>query len=56
MSRLPSLSSANHIFVQVTFYKGTIDGVNYVVPVHPHVYSNGHICASTLGKSFTLLP
>ncbi|KAJ9098358.1 hypothetical protein QFC20_005983 [Naganishia adeliensis] len=33
---------------QVTFYDGTINGANYRVPVHPHVYSNGHICASTL--------
>ncbi|KAI5452992.1 hypothetical protein NCC49_006525 [Naganishia albida] len=38
---------------QVTFYKGTIDGVNYVVPVHPHVYSNGHICASTLANGWS---
>ncbi|GEQ70759.1 hypothetical protein JCM33374_g4438 [Metschnikowia sp. JCM 33374] len=26
---------------------------NYVVPMHPHVYSNGHICLNVLGKDWT---
>lgn len=26
---------------------------NHVVPLHPHVYSNGHICLNVLGKDWT---
>lgn len=35
---------------QVTFFSGSI-GSQYFPnpPLHPHVYSNGHICISTLG-------
>lgn len=25
----------------------------YVIPLHPHVYSNGHICLNILGKDWT---
>lgn len=25
----------------------------YVIPVHPHIYSNGHICLNLLGKDWT---
>lgn len=25
----------------------------YVVPLHPHIYSNGHICLNLLGKDWT---
>ncbi|GHJ85972.1 hypothetical protein NliqN6_2374 [Naganishia liquefaciens] len=38
---------------QVTFYDGEIDGVRYRVPVHPHIYTNGHICASTLADGWS---
>ncbi|KAN0060441.1 hypothetical protein ACQY0O_007771 [Thecaphora frezii] len=34
---------------EVTFI--TTDG--YKAPVHPHVYSNGHICASILGNEWS---
>lgn len=26
---------------------------NYVIPLHPHIYSNGHICLNLLGKDWT---
>ncbi|KAJ9092886.1 hypothetical protein QFC21_006598 [Naganishia friedmannii] len=38
---------------QVTFVAGSIDGSTYQVPLHPHVYSNGHICASTLDSGWS---
>lgn len=25
----------------------------YVIPLHPHIYSNGHICLNLLGKDWT---
>lgn len=25
----------------------------YIVPMHPHIYSNGHICLNVLGKDWT---
>ncbi|PVF94539.1 UBC-like protein [Serendipita vermifera] len=27
--------------------------MTYSVPIHPHVYSNGHICASILGNEWS---
>jgi hypothetical protein len=38
--------------LQVTF----VADAQYQPPLHPHVYSNGHICASILGTSLSVQP
>lgn len=38
---------------QVTFVDTVVDGYHYRVPVHPHIYSNGHICASILADGWS---
>lgn len=38
---------------QVTFVDQVLDGYHYRVPVHPHIYSNGHICASILADGWS---
>lgn len=30
-----------------------VDADNYLIPMHPHIYSNGHICLNLLGKDWT---
>ncbi|TIB01942.1 hypothetical protein E3P96_02282 [Wallemia ichthyophaga] len=37
----------------VQFVVGELEGATYKAPVHPHVYSNGHICASILSDGWS---
>lgn len=46
LQRFLTLFDQNRLNIQVTF-----TGEN--IPVHPHVYSNGHICLSILSDDWT---